>query len=72
MSTLGLPVSNVVNVQVVMSPKAAQTRSFGSLLVLGDSNVIDTNERIRLYNTIDALAQDFGTDAPEYLSLIHI
>ena len=70
MSTLGLPVSNVVNVQVVMSPKAAQTRSFGSLLVLGDSNVIDTNERIRLYNTIDALAQDFGTDAPEYKAAV--
>lgn len=66
MSTLGLPVSNIVNVQVVMSPKAAQTRNFGSLLILGDSAVIDTNERLRLYNTLDAVAADFGTSAPEY------
>lgn len=66
MPNLGLSVSGVVNVQVVMSPKAAQTRNFGSLLVLGDSTVIDTVERLRLYTTIDAIAADFGTSAPEY------
>lgn len=66
MSTLGLPVSNVVNVQVVMSPKAAQTRNFGSLLILGDSSVIDTTERLRLYSDIGAIAADFGVNAPEY------
>ena len=66
MSTLGLPVSNIVNVQVVMSPVAAATRNFGSLLVLGDSSVIDTTERIRPYSTIAAVAADFGTSAPEY------
>lgn len=68
MSTLGLPVSNIVNVQVVMSPVAAQSRNFGSLLILGDSGVIDTTERLRLYNTISAVAADFGTSAPEYLA----
>lgn len=68
MSTLGLPVSNIVNVQVVMSPVAAATRNFGSLLILGDSTVIDTAERMRLYNQLADVAQDFGTTAPEYLA----
>ena len=66
MSNLGLSVSDIVNVQIVMSPKAAMTRNFGSLLILGDSPVIDTLERIRLYKGIDAVAQDFGTNSPEY------
>lgn len=66
MSTLGLPVSDIVNVQVVLAPLAAQTRDFGSLLILGDSDVIDTTERLRLYTTLDAVADDFGTVAPEY------
>lgn len=66
MTTLGLPVSDIVNVQVVLTPLAAQTRNFGSLLILGDSNVIDTTERLRLYTTLDAIASEFGTNAPEY------
>lgn len=66
MSTLGLSVSDVVNVQVVLTPLAAQERNFGSLLILGDSNVVDMTERLRLYTTLDAVAADFGTAAPEY------
>ena len=63
-----LAVSGVVNVQVVMSPLAAATRDFGALLILGASSVIDTNERIRQYSSLDAVAADFGTAAPEYLA----
>lgn len=66
MSNLGLNVSNVVSVQIVMSPLAAAARDFGSLLILGDSAVIDTNERMRLYTSLESLAEDFGTTAPEY------
>lgn len=62
----GLPVSNVVNVSVLLAPPAAGTRNFGSLLVLGDSDVIDTNERLRLYETLDDIATDFGTTSEEY------
>ena len=64
--TQGLPVSSIVNVQVVISPRAAQTRDFGSLLVLGDSNVVDVGERLRQYSTLDGVAADFGVNAPEY------
>lgn len=66
MSNLGLSVSSIVNVQVVMAPIAAQTRNFGSLLILGDSGVIDTTERLRQYTTLDGVASDFGTTAAEY------
>ena len=62
----GLSIGDVVNVNVVMSPLAAATRNFGALLVLGSSDVIDTGERIRQYSTVDAVAADFGTSAPEY------
>ena len=61
-----LPVSGVVNVQVTMSPKAAALRNFGAMLILGSSDVIDTDERIRLYSSIDDVAADFGTSCDEY------
>lgn len=63
-----LAVSDVVSVQVVMSPKAAATRDFGALLILGSSPVVDVNERIRQYSSLDGVVADFGTSAPEYLA----
>ncbi|NII73261.1 hypothetical protein FHW84_001830 [Dyella sp. SG562] len=66
--TLGLSVGDVVNVSVNLSPTAVTGRNFGALLVLGSSNVIDTQERIRQYATIDQVAADFGSSAPEYLA----
>lgn len=62
----GLPVSNVVNVDVIMSPTAATGRNFGALLILGTSTVIPTSERIREYTALEDIGSDFGTDAPEY------
>jgi len=62
----GLPVSNVVNVTVELSPLAAQERNFGSLLILTDSNVIDTQERFRAYSSLDSIAADSGIESPEY------
>ena len=65
---LGLSVQDVVNVSVYLSPTAAQERSFSTLLILGDSGVIDTTSRYRLYTSATAVAADFGTTAPEYLA----
>lgn len=39
----GLPVSDIVNVTVSMAARAAQTRSFGALLIVGASDVIDSS-----------------------------
>ncbi|MBD8181680.1 DUF3383 family protein [Pantoea agglomerans] len=62
----GLPVSNVVNVDVIMSPTAATGRNFGSLLILGTSTVIPVSERTRLYTSSEDIGVDFGEDSPEY------
>ncbi len=64
----GLSVSRLVNVTINLSPLAPARRGFGTLLILGDSNVIDTVERLRAYTAIEGVALDFGTTAPEYLA----
>lgn len=62
----GLPVSNVVNVDVIMSPTAATGRNFGALLILGPSEVIPVTERIRLYSGAEDIGNDFGVTSEEY------
>jgi len=64
----GLSVSRVVDVEVNFAPQAAPSTRFDTLLVLGDSGVIEAGEMIREYNTIEDVAGDFGTTAPEYLA----
>ncbi len=66
MSTTALSVSDVVNVQIVMSPIAAALRNFGAMLIAGSSAVIDTTERIRQYSGLTGVANDFPLTAPEY------
>ena len=61
-----LSVSRLVSVQTIFSPVAAGRRGFGTLLILGDSAVIGSAERVRTYTTLEAVAQDFGVTAPEY------
>ena len=68
---LGLSVQDVVNVSVFLAPNAAQQRSFGALMILGDSYVnntpiIDLVTRYRLYTSLTAVANDFTTSTPEY------
>lgn len=64
----GLSVSRLVNVAINLSPLAPARRSFGALLVMGDSNVIDGLEKYRSYTGLAGVADDFGTSAPEYLA----
>lgn len=63
-----LNVSSLVNVTVNLAPTAAAGRSFGVLMIAGDSNVIGGLERFRTYHSIDAVASDFGSTAPEFLA----
>lgn len=65
-----LPVSRLINVSVSLLPTAAQSQNLSSCLVLGSSTVIDVVSRMRSYNTITAVATDFGTSAPEYLAAL--
>jgi len=64
----GLSVNDIVNVSVSLSPIAAALRGFGVVLIIGQSNVIDTTERMRTYTSLTAVGADFGGSAPEYLA----
>lgn len=63
-----LPISRLINVDVVLSPQAAQAQDLSTLLVLGKSAVIDVVERLRTYSSLEGVAADFGINAPEYLA----
>lgn len=65
-----LPVSRLVRVAVTLTPSAAQAQNLSTLLILGTSTVIDTVERFRNYESIAAVAADFGTSAAEYLAAL--
>lgn len=65
----GLNVADFVRVSVSLQPAAALYRGFGNGLVVGSTpGVIDVAERLRLYTSLDGVAQDFGTTAPETLA----
>jgi hypothetical protein len=63
-----LPVNQVVNVAVQLTPSGAQAQSLSNLLVMGTSTVIDPVERYRIYGDLPSVAADFGTVAEEYLA----
>lgn len=65
---MALSVSRLIRVVINLSPLAAARRSFGILMVAGDSDVINGVERFRTYTTIEGVADDFGLEAPEYLA----
>ena len=67
-SNRALDIGRVVRVVVNLQPLAAARRTFGTLLILGDSTVIDQDERIRSYVNLDGVAGDFGMNAPEYFA----
>ena len=68
MARKALAVDRVVNVTINLQPLAARRRNFGVLLIVGASDVIAPDERIRTYTGIDGVAADFGLEAPEYLA----
>lgn len=63
-----LPISRLVAVNIVLTPAGATGQNLSTLLLLGSTDVIDPVERYRDYNTLAAVAADFGTSAPEYLA----
>jgi hypothetical protein len=65
-----LPVSRLINVSVSLLPTAAQSQNLSSCLVLTSDTVIDVVSRMRSYNTLTAVATDFGTSSPAYLAAV--
>lgn len=64
----GLAVSDVVRVDVTISPIAAATRNFGAGLLVGVTDVIDVGERLRVYSDMDDVGGDFGSTDPEFIA----
>lgn len=64
----GLSPARIVDVTVSFEPVAVPLVNFDTLLIMGDSDVVDTGEAIRTYNTLESVVGDFGTTAPEYLA----
>lgn len=65
---VALDVSDIVQTSVNIAPTAIPYSNFGTLLVLGNSDVIDTVARVRQYSNILQVAQDFSGTSPEYLA----
>lgn len=65
-----LPISRLIDVSVVLTSIAAQAQDLSTLLILGDSAVIDVDERLRTYINIANVATDFSTSADEYLAAL--
>ena len=65
---MSLSVSRLVSVSVSLSPQAVGRRGFGTLMIAGDSSIINGLERLRSYTSLSSVAADFGTSAPEYLA----
>lgn len=63
---MALPVSRLVKATVNLNPLAASQRSFGTLMIAGDSNVISGLQRFETFESIDDVAAAFGVNAPEY------
>lgn len=65
---MSLSVSGIVRVTVNLNPLAAAVRAFGSLMVAGDSNVINGLERYRTYLSYEGVLADFSVSDPEALA----
>lgn len=68
-----LPISDIVNIVVNISPQAPLQPTFNMGLIVGSSAVIPsytgTNPRIRQYSSLaQILADGFNTSSPEYLA----
>lgn len=60
---------NIVDITVEVSPLAAARSTFNQALFIGTTNVIDTTERLRLYEDSDSMLDDGFTDTdPEYIA----
>lgn len=65
---IGLSVSRVIAVSLSLTSPGAQFANFNSLLIMGQSDVIDTQTRIMAFSSLAGVAALFGTTAPEYLA----
>lgn len=63
-----LPISQLIQISLNISPQAAQGQSLSQLLVLTSDTVIDVVSRLRSYSSLTQVATDFGTNSPAFFS----
>jgi hypothetical protein len=62
-----LPIRDIVNVIVNLSPRSAIRSGFNLALFIGDSDVIDLSKRVQVYTSVDAMLEaGFDDTMPEY------
>ncbi len=59
-----LPVSRLIRAQVNLDPQSAQARSFGTLCIASDSNVINPSQRFQVFSDAASIALLLGADDP--------
>lgn len=65
---IGLSVSRIIALSLSLTSPGAQFANFNSLLIMGQSDVIDTQTRIMSFSSLTGVGAVFGTTAPEYLA----
>ena len=60
--------NTLVTVDVNLGIAGVQSQSLSNMLVVGITDVINVQERIRNYTTLAGVITDFGTSAPEYFA----
>ena len=63
----GLSVGRLIRTTVNLSPKSAQRRGFGTLLVIGDSDVMSPSDNPVPYTDSASVGAVYGLNSPEYL-----
>lgn len=61
-----IPESFVVEVNISRVDQPAGVESFGIVLFAGDSDVIGQTERVRQYDSLESVLDDFGSTAEEF------
>lgn len=62
-----LSLNDIVKIIINLSPKAAARSGFNLGLIVGKSGVISAETRVKIYSSIEAIAEDgFENDSPEY------
>lgn len=65
---MSIPVSTVVNVDITIGATFPARAGFGTLNIVTDEDTgpLNLSERIRTYNNIDGVAEDWGSDTEAY------
>jgi len=61
---VGLPIGNLININLNLSAQPLPVQNFSAMLILGPSTVIDVVQRYREYSSFPEVANDFPSNTP--------